>query len=68
MLTISPSAIKAKADAYIDERTRTSGVPFPFVGEHRQLAIMLMAGFACVVLADELAGLLAEKEGKSDAR
>ena len=57
----NPSALKAKADAYINERVAMAGQPFPLEGQHRELCVVLMAGFACDVVIAELQFIAAEK-------
>jgi hypothetical protein len=46
--------IEIRANAYIEKRIASSGVPFPFVGVHRELCMKLMAAFACEEIAAAL--------------
>jgi hypothetical protein len=51
------SQIEQRANAYIEEHTASSGVPFPITGIRRTLVIKCMAAFACRELARELTDL-----------
>lgn len=46
-MDVTKESLEVRANAYIDKRVTSSGVPFPLVGVQRDLCAKLMAAFAC---------------------